>query len=381
MPREHSDPPADETLDQASSEGADPSVVEDGAGPVADVVGDVVAGAESPQAVGSLSAGRSESAQGGAGSVLGDRRSGAGAGPGAAGEMAAALADGAKSALAAADGDVAAALAEARRQVEHGELWRARDVLLAVAEQEPDPQVLKELGEVQHRMGDLPAAGAAWFATTVRGLAVDEAIAAWRSRYADDFVALWSSLPAAVRATPSSPKVAALRAKAVESGLEDDARVGSADTGWLASEDGGRVFSQDDGRAGMAAGSDRPRRATAATRGDRSGTPGTRSGGSAARSGGSAARSAGVPSTRPTGVPSTRPAGVPPSRSMGSTRPAANPADQPALPARSRQDEPVAEGEGGFDAARFIAWVLAAAFVVCAVVGLVTILRWIVPGG
>ena len=34
----------------------------------------------------------------------------------------------------------------------------------------------------------------------------------------------------------------------------------------------------------------------------------------------------------------------------------------------------------GFDAAQVIAWVLAAFFVVCAVVGLITILQWLVPG-
>ena len=37
-------------------------------------------------------------------------------------------------------------------------------------------------------------------------------------------------------------------------------------------------------------------------------------------------------------------------------------------------------GVEGFDAAKVIAWILAALFVVCAVVGLITILQWIVPG-
>jgi hypothetical protein len=36
--------------------------------------------------------------------------------------------------------------------------------------------------------------------------------------------------------------------------------------------------------------------------------------------------------------------------------------------------------KSGFDAAKIIAWVLAALFVVCAVVGLITILQWLVPG-
>jgi len=47
-------------------------------------------------------------------------------------------------------------------------------------------------------------------------------------------------------------------------------------------------------------------------------------------------------------------------------------------------DEAVGEVEeediSGFDAAWFIAWVLAVAFVVFAVVGVVTVLGWLVPG-
>jgi hypothetical protein len=38
------------------------------------------------------------------------------------------------------------------------------------------------------------------------------------------------------------------------------------------------------------------------------------------------------------------------------------------------------ESTGGIDAAQIIAWVIAAFVVVCAVVGLVEILRWMVPG-
>jgi hypothetical protein len=37
-------------------------------------------------------------------------------------------------------------------------------------------------------------------------------------------------------------------------------------------------------------------------------------------------------------------------------------------------------GSGGIDAAQIIAWVIAALVVVCAIVGLVQILRWMVPG-
>lgn len=38
-------------------------------------------------------------------------------------------------------------------------------------------------------------------------------------------------------------------------------------------------------------------------------------------------------------------------------------------------------GGGGIDAAQIIAWVIAAFVIVCAVVGLIEILRWMVPGG
>ncbi|MGL5910974.1 MAG: hypothetical protein ACRCZP_13280, partial [Phycicoccus sp.] len=36
--------------------------------------------------------------------------------------------------------------------------------------------------------------------------------------------------------------------------------------------------------------------------------------------------------------------------------------------------------DGGVDAARVIAWLLAAVFVACAVIGAVTVLGWLVPG-
>jgi hypothetical protein len=46
--------------------------------------------------------------------------------------------------------------------------------------------------------------------------------------------------------------------------------------------------------------------------------------------------------------------------------------------------DPAGSGEasgGGIDAAQIIAWVIAAFVIVCAVVGLIEILRWMVPGG
>jgi len=151
----------------------------------------------------------------------------------------------------------------ARGLIERGERWRARDLLVESLDQgDAATDALVLLGEVLYSMGDLPAAGAAWFGASVKGPEVDVAMTAWRERYHDDVVRLWESLPRSVRAEPRPPRVEALRARALQ----------------LASPD-------EDGD----------------------------------------------------------------------------------------------EGSGGFDAAQFVAWVVAALFVVCAVVGLVEILRWMVP--
>jgi hypothetical protein len=44
-------------------------------------------------------------------------------------------------------------------------------------------------------------------------------------------------------------------------------------------------------------------------------------------------------------------------------------------------DEDGANGGGGLDGASLIAWIVAVVFVVCAVIGLIQILQWMVPGG
>jgi len=168
------------------------------------------------------------------------------------------------------------AVTEATAAVERRELWVARDLLTAHVREERDVEGLRLLGEVHHGMGDLPAAGAAWFGAGVKGPEVDAAVEAWRASHGDDFAAMWRSLPRSVRQEPRSKKVEALRAKALE-----------------------------------------------------------------ARDASDAAASAGA----------VVPAG--PGESSGS----------------------------GIDAAQIIAWVIAAFVVVCAVVGLVQILRWMVPGG
>lgn len=171
------------------------------------------------------------------------------------------------------DAQSSAVVAEAAEAIDRKELWVARDLLADHVREERDVEALRLLGEVLHGMGDLPAAGAAWFGAGVRGPEVEAAVEAWRAAHGDDFAAMWRSLPRSVRQEPRSKKVEALRAKALET---RDARDAAASTG----------------------------SAVAAS----------------------------------------------------------------------------AEPSGGIDAAQIIAWVIAAFVVVCAVVGLVQILRWMVPG-
>jgi hypothetical protein len=171
--------------------------------------------------------------------------------------------------------DESSVVAEATRAIDNHQLWVARDLLAARVREERDVEALRLLGEVHHGMGDLPAAGAAWFGAGVKGPEVQAAVAAWRSAHGDDFGAMWRSLPRSVRQEPRSKKVEALRAKALEA-RESDGHVSD-------------------------------------------------------------------------------PAGSVPASDSSSG--------------------------GGIDAAQIIAWVIAALVVVCAIVGLVQVLRWMVPGG
>ena len=69
--------------------------------------------------------------------------------------------------------------------------------------------------EVLHEMGDLPRAGAMWFAAGAQGPEVDAAVAAWREQAQDDFAAMWRSLPASARAEPRPRRIEALRERAL----------------------------------------------------------------------------------------------------------------------------------------------------------------------
>ncbi|NNM47333.1 hypothetical protein [Knoellia koreensis] len=105
-------------------------------------------------------------------------------------------------------------VAQARADLAAGREWQAREALVTHLARAYDPPALELLGEVHETMRDLPAAGAAWFGTTRRGADVDTAIAAWRERYADDFPAMWRSLPRPVREHEGNARVDALRRRA-----------------------------------------------------------------------------------------------------------------------------------------------------------------------
>ena len=172
----------------------------------------------------------------------------------------------------------------AHEAIEARQLWVARDLLAAHVREERDVEALRLLGEVHHGMGDLPAAGAAWFGAGVKGPEVEAAVQAWRSLHGDDFGAMWRSLPRSVRQEPRSKKVEALRSKALEAGEVAGSTVDPAGSGVTSSSSA----------SGSVSGS--------------------------------------------------------------------------------------SSSAGGIDAAQIIAWVIAALVVVCAIVGLVQILRWMVPG-
>ena len=117
----------------------------------------------------------------------------------------------------------------ARRLVDEGHVWQARDLLEEHVESERDTEALTALGEVLHAMGDLPRAGAVWFAAGAKGPEVDGAVAAWREQTGEDFVAMWRSLPASARKEPRPRRIEALRERArATQGSESDA---SADDG------------------------------------------------------------------------------------------------------------------------------------------------------
>ena len=125
----------------------------------------------------------------------------------------------------AAEGTSAQVLEQARAAIDAGATWRARDLLAAHVEADRDPAVLTMLGEVYTSMGDLPRAGAIWFAAGAKGDEVDAAVSAWRAQSRDDFTLMWWSLPASVRVEPMPRRIEALRERARAAGGDVDAEV------------------------------------------------------------------------------------------------------------------------------------------------------------
>ena len=212
------------------------------------------------------------------------------------------------------------ALKRARTALASGRLTLARDILEDHVHLHRDAEAFKMLGEIRHRIGDLPGAGAAWFATSAKGPIVDEAVSAWRTKHDDDFAAMWATIPASARRGELTPKLAALKARA---------EVAAPSPEPSPSPD--------------------PSPASAST-----------------------ARAKAPKKVAPEPAATAPPVAVPKAR-------AADPVRAPRTD-EAAADRSVPEAQSGFDAAKVIAWVLAALFVVCAVVGLITILQWLVPG-
>jgi hypothetical protein len=102
----------------------------------------------------------------------------------------------------------------ARADLAAGREWKARDRLSGHLADHYDAAALDLLGEVAYTMRDLPAAGAAWFATPRQGEDVDAAVEAWRERYHDHFAQMWRTLPRSVRERTGNKRVDALRRRA-----------------------------------------------------------------------------------------------------------------------------------------------------------------------
>ena len=102
-------------------------------------------------------------------------------------------------------------------------------MLVGHVEGTQDTEALVELGEVLFEMGDLPRAGAVWFAAGAKGPDVDAAVAAWREQSHDDFAVMWRGLPASARSQPRPRRLEALRERALNAEAATVAEVAAAD--------------------------------------------------------------------------------------------------------------------------------------------------------
>jgi hypothetical protein len=127
------------------------------------------------------------------------------------------------------DGTASEPVRRARQAREAGQLWKARDVLVGHVEGARDTEAMVELGEVLFEMGDLPRAGAVWFAAGAKGPDVDAAVTAWREQSHDDFAVMWRGLPASARSQPRPRRLEALRERALNAEAATVAEVAAAD--------------------------------------------------------------------------------------------------------------------------------------------------------
>lgn len=103
------------------------------------------------------------------------------------------------------------ALRNARRDLDAGRPWLARDRLTTYLSAHLDERVLDALGDVYATMGDLPAAGAVWFALDRDDDLARRAAAAFVEYYGQSPERTWNALPRAVRMHSRAPQVAELR--------------------------------------------------------------------------------------------------------------------------------------------------------------------------
>lgn len=283
------------------------------------------------------------------------------------------------------------AIARARAARDSGRSALARDLLADHVATTHDPAALTLLGEVLYEMGDLAGAGCAWFGTSARGEQVSEATQAWRTAHRDDLARMWRSLPEPVRKESHLPKVEALHAKAFPSGpagapahRAEPSRgaTGAASTPAAVSSAPGRspapasptsAVTSEPAASSRPAGSPTP-----------AGPPQAGASTSPPKAGASTSLQArSIPPERGEAPSTASPKEPKEHRVSMSAEPPRHHAERRPGPPPRKPASGSAQGEGGsgFDAARLIAWVLAAFFVFCAVVGLITILGWLVPGG
>ncbi|WP_404385263.1 hypothetical protein LL946_04675 [Knoellia locipacati] len=102
----------------------------------------------------------------------------------------------------------------ARKDLAEGRPWSARTRLNGVLAHRQDIEVLDLLATVHHEMGDLPAAGAIWFATGRDDEAAQRSVEAWKEFHRND-AALWRSIPGPIRRSVHSKDLEELKGAAM----------------------------------------------------------------------------------------------------------------------------------------------------------------------